>query len=210
MVPGRARAASPGIATPRRARRRRLAAAEAAWPLGRGPGSRLRRERGAGAGTAPLLGRAAGVPLRRFVRGRGRGRLELPLLHLGRGRRVAYNLQSPPPIGDCDLGFGPESDRSGDRVRLLLRPRRAELPRARPRGRDGQLQSRDRLDRLRHLGPPLLRAARRRRGDRRLRARARRRASTSSRQPAASRPAPASPSSISPSGSRPARRRSTT
>ena len=56
----------------------------------------------------------------------------------------------------------PEPDRPGDRVRLLLRPRRAELPRARLRGGDGQLQPGDRLDRLRHVRPPLLRAARRR------------------------------------------------
>ena len=49
-------------------------------------------------------------------------------------------------------------------------PRR--LPRARLRGRDGQLQPGDRLDRLRHVRPPLLRAARRRGGARGLRARA--------------------------------------
>ena len=53
----------------------------------------------------------------------------------------------------------PEPHRAGHRVRLLLRARRAELPRARLRGRDGQLQPRDRLDGLRHVRPPLLRAA---------------------------------------------------
>ena len=53
----------------------------------------------------------------------------------------------------------PEPDRPGDRVRLLLRPRRSELPRARLRSGDGQLQPGDRLDRLRHLRPALLRAA---------------------------------------------------
>ncbi len=76
-----------------------------------------------------------------------------------------------PPAGDEPLGrhprLGPEPDRPGDRVRLLLRPRGAELPRARLRGGDGQLQPGDRLDRLRHLRPPLLRAARRRGGARR-------------------------------------------
>ena len=66
----------------------------------------------------------------------------------------------------------PEPDRPGDRVRLLLRPRRAELPRARLRGGDGQLQPGDGLDRLRHVRPALLRAARRRGGARGLRARA--------------------------------------
>ena len=52
--------------------------------------------------------------------------------------------------------------RAGSRVRLLLRARRADVPLARLRGRDGQLQPRDGLDRLRHERPPLLRAARHR------------------------------------------------
>ena len=71
----------------------------------------------------------------------------------------------------------PEPDRPGDRVRLLLRPRRAELPRARLRGDHGQLQPGDGLDRLRHVRPALLRAARRRARARGLRARAAGRAS---------------------------------
>jgi carbamoyl-phosphate synthase large subunit len=53
----------------------------------------------------------------------------------------------------------PQPHRPGDRVRLLLLPR---LFRAVGRGlRDhhGQLQPRDRVDRLRHLRPPLFRAA---------------------------------------------------
>ena len=57
----------------------------------------------------------------------------------------------------------PEPDRPGHRVRLLLRPRGAGVPRARLRGGDGQLEPGDRLDRLRHERPALLRAARRRR-----------------------------------------------
>ena len=62
--------------------------------------------------------------------------------------------------------------RSGHRVRLLLRARRDDRARVRARRGDGQLQSRDRLHRLRHLRPPLLRAAhaRRRAGRRRGRA----------------------------------------
>ena len=67
------------------------------------------------------------------------------------------------------LGSGPEPDRPGDRVRLLLRPRRDDRPRVRPRRGDDQLQPGDGLDRLRHLRPALLRAAHRRgraRGDR--------------------------------------------
>ena len=64
---------------------------------------------------------------------------------------------------------GAEPDRPGDRVRLLLRARGDDRARVRPRRGDGQLQPGDGLDRLRHLRPPLLRAADRRgraRGDR--------------------------------------------
>ena len=86
--------------------------------------------------------------------------LELLLRHLGRARRGAARRATRKRV--VILGSGPEPHRPGDRVRLLLRPRRADVPRARLRGRDGQLQPRDGLDRLRHLGPPLLRAARRR------------------------------------------------
>ena len=63
-----------------------------------------------------------------------------------------------------------EPDRPGDRVRLLLRARGDDRARARPRRGDGQLQPGDRLDRLRHLRSPLLRAADRAGRARRLRA----------------------------------------
>ncbi len=53
----------------------------------------------------------------------------------------------------------PEPDRPGHRVRLLLRARGDDGARVRSRRRDDQLQPGDGLDRLRHLGPPLLRAA---------------------------------------------------
>ena len=56
-------------------------------------------------------------------------------------------------------GLGAEPDRPGDRVRLLLRARRLGARQARHRDHHGQLQPRDRLDRLRHLGPALLRTA---------------------------------------------------
>ena len=107
------------------------------------------------------------LPPRRLVRRRGRGRLELLLLDPRRARRVPARAR---PLGR-DPRQRPEPDRPGDRVRLLLRPRRPELPRAGLRGGDGQLQPGDRLDRLRHLRPALLRAARR--GGRARRARAR-------------------------------------
>ena len=57
------------------------------------------------------------------------------------------------------LGGGPEPDRPGDRVRLLLLPGRVRPAGRRLRGGDGQLEPRDREHRLRHLRPALLRAA---------------------------------------------------
>ena len=100
---------------------------------------------------------APGLPARRLMRRRGRGALELPLLDVGRGGRGAARAG---PLGR-DPRLRPEPDRPGDRVRLLLRPRGDELPRPRLRVGDGQLQPGDRLHRLRHVGSPLLRAARR-------------------------------------------------
>ena len=63
-----------------------------------------------------------------------------------------------------------EPDRPGHRVRLLLRPRRDDRARIGSRRGHDQLQPRDGLDRLRHLRPPLLRAAHGRGRARRLRA----------------------------------------
>ncbi len=60
------------------------------------------------------------------------------------------------------LGKRAESHRAGRRVRLLLRARRIRAARRGVRDGHGQLQSRDRLDRLRHQRPPVLRAAHRR------------------------------------------------
>ena len=112
---------------------------------------------------------AARLPPRRLLRRRGRRRLQLLLLDPRRGRRAAPAERQ---AARRHPRLRPEPDRAGDRVRLLLRPRRPELPCARLRGDHGQLQPRDGLDRLRHVGPPLLRAARRRVGARGLRARA--------------------------------------
>ena len=58
-----------------------------------------------------------------------------------------------------DPRLGAQPHRPGHRVRLLLRARRDDRPRVGPRRGDGQLQPRDGLDRLRHLRPPVLRAA---------------------------------------------------
>ena len=127
----------------------------------------------------PAAGRAR-LPPRRLVRGRGRGRLELLLLDPRRGGRArALDRQA----ARRHPRLRPEPDRPGDRVRLLLRPRRAELPGARLRGDHGQLQPGDGLDRLRHVRPALLRAARRRARARGLRARAARRGRDPVRRP---------------------------
>ena len=63
---------------------------------------------------------------------------------------------------DRHPGRRPQPHRPGHRVRLLLLPRRLRPARGRLRDHHGQLQPRDRLDRLRHLRPALLRAADRR------------------------------------------------
>ena len=69
-----------------------------------------------------------------------------------------------------DPRLRPQPHRPGDRVRLLLRARRHDRARVRPRRGDDQLQPGDGLHRLRHLRPPLLRAAHARGRARRRRA----------------------------------------
>ena len=82
-----------------------------------------------------------------------------------------------------------EPHRPGHRVRLLLLPRRVRAARRRLRDHHGQLQSGDGVDRLRHLGPALFRAAHRRgrAGDHRHRAHATARCTASSCSSAARR-----------------------
>ena len=60
--------------------------------------------------------------------------------------------------GPC-LRFRPHPHRSGHRVRLLLGPLRLDAQEARLRGHPGQQQPGDRLYRLRHRRPPVLRPA---------------------------------------------------
>ena len=99
----------------------------------------------------------------RYLRGGVRGIHAVPLRHLRGGGRDPL-LRSRP--GDHPR-LGAQPHRAGDRVRLLLRARLHDAARRRLRDGHGQLQPRDGLDRLRHLGPSLLRAAdRRRRGER--------------------------------------------
>ena len=107
----------------------------------------------------PERGRAH-LPRGRHLRGRVRGRDAVLLLRLGAARRrPATRSPRGRPAERDDPRLGPEPDRPGDRVRLLLRARRDDRARVRPRRGDGQLQPGDGLDGLRHLRPALLRAA---------------------------------------------------
>ena len=103
-------------------------------------------------------GRRADLPRRRHLRGRVRGRDAVLLLVLG---AAAGRARGPArrAAGRDDPRLGPEPDRPGHRVRLLLRARRDDGARVGPRRGDGQLQPGDGLDRLRHLRPAVLRAA---------------------------------------------------
>ena len=106
----------------------------------------------------------------RHLWGRVRGAHAVPLLdHRGRGRDPALG----PAAGDHPR-IRPQPDRPGHRVRLLLRPRLVRTAGRRVRDGHGQLQPGDGLHRLRHLGPPLLRAAHPRGPGQRARCRARR------------------------------------
>ena len=168
VVPRGARAAAARLAEPERPGRRRLAAAEAARPLGRGG---RRAPAGWTRSTARAARRAWGVrPGYRRVDSCA-GEVEAASNYCYSTWGEADEAAAARRVGR-DPRLRPEPDRPGDRVRLLLRPRGAELPRARLRGGDGQLQPGDRLDRLRHLRPPLLRAAGGRGGAGDLRARA--------------------------------------
>ncbi len=72
--------------------------------------------------------------------------------------RRAKRLEDRATVGR-DSRQRPEPDRAGRRVRLLLRARRDGASRAGLRDDHDQLESRDRLDRLRHLRQAVLRAA---------------------------------------------------
>ena len=98
----------------------------------------------------------------------------LPLLEL---RPRSTSRSTTGRAARADPRLGPEPDRPGHRVRLLLRAGRARVPARGLRGDHGQLQPGDGLDRLRHVRPAVLRAAhgRGRARGRRARAAARRR-----------------------------------
>ena len=114
-----------------------------------------RHRGGPGARPAARARRAAGLPRGRHLRRRVRGPHPVPVLDVRRGRRGAAG---GPAEGDHPRQR-PQQDRAGHRVRLRLRARLVRAARRGLRDRDGQLQPGDRLDRLRHLLPAVLRAA---------------------------------------------------
>ncbi len=121
--------------------------------------------RGGDSQPAPQARAAPRLQARRYLR-RGVCHLHrLPVFDLRGG--VRGKPRQPPQ--DHDLGRRTESHRAGHRIRLLLRACRHGAARGRLRDPDGELQPRDRLDGLRHLGPAVFRAPdlRRRHGDHR-------------------------------------------
>ncbi len=122
----------------------------------------LRELRHARARSAGAVRRRALVSLGRHLRRRVPRAHPVLLLGLGaptaRPRSGARDHARRATVGR-DPRRRAQSHRSGHRVRLLLRPRRLDGARVRARRRHDQLQSRDGLDRLRHLRSALLRAA---------------------------------------------------
>ena len=137
-----------------------------------------------GAAAPGQAGRAVRPPARRAAPGAGRrGRrahAAAPARACGRSTRPSTPARPSSPRttpyhystlrrGDRGRAVGPaqgadprlraEPDRAGHRVRLLVRARGDGAAGGRLRDRDGQLQPGDRLHRLRHRRPALLRAA---------------------------------------------------
>ena len=133
----------------------RSARGEADGRLRRAAGNRVEAgERGPGARTAREAGREAGLQAGGHLRGGVRELHAVPLQLLRRGGRGRAD-RAPE---DHHPGQRAEPHRPGDRVRLLLLPCGVCAARGRLRDDHGELQSGDRLDRLRHQRPPLLRA----------------------------------------------------
>ena len=168
-----------------------------------GPGSPTRRSAGSPARPrrefATLRDRSrhgAGLQDGRYLRRRVRGGDAVLLLHLrGGGRSDADRRRAR-----ARRRLRPDPDRAGHRVRLLLGPGGPRAPRCRRRLDHDQLQPGDRLDRLRRLRPPLLRAARCR--ERRTRSCGTRRTATTTASDAAGR---SSSSAVRPRSTSPSR-----
>ena len=141
----------------------------AARPPHRPCGRRSRR-------AAPQARRAAGVQAHRHLRRRIRLAHGLHVFDL-RGAVRRPRRRRSGAVGQEESRHPrrrPEPHRPRHRVRLLLLPRRLRAQGSRLRDHHGQLQSGNRVDRLRHLRPALFRAADRRGRDRDHRHRARR------------------------------------
>ena len=158
------------------AARRRSGRPTSAGPSGSGSPTRswptcAARPRRTSATAPPGARRAGDVQDGRHLRGRVRGLHAVPLRHLRGGGRGAPSDARPrrSSSGRDRTGSGRASSST---TAACTRPCAA---RRRLRDGDGQLQPRDGLDRLRHLGPPLLRAADRRGRGQRARRRAGRR-----------------------------------
>jgi carbamoyl-phosphate synthase large subunit len=95
------------------------------------------------------------LPAGGYLRGRVRGVHALLLFQLRRRERDHPVEEEK----DHDHRRWAEPHRAGHRVRLLLRARVVRVTRGRLRDRDDQLESRDCLDRLRHVRPSVLRTA---------------------------------------------------
>ena len=101
-------------------------------------------------------GDRARLQARRHVLGGVRVVHAVPLLHV----RERVRGRPDRPAQGRDPRQRPQPHRAGHRVRLLLLPRGVRVQGGGVRDHHGQLQPRDGLDRLRHLRPPVLRAAR--------------------------------------------------
>ena len=202
VVPGADRAAwcstsRRSLAARSRASPRGTALPEAEGLFRPAPGQAARHEPARSARRAPRAGRPTGLQARGHLRRRVRHADGLHVLDL-RTRRRRVRGRADRPQEDHGAGRRAEPHRPGHRVRLLLRACRAGDARGRLRDHHGQLQPRDRVDRLRHLGPPVLRA-----GDARGRARDRRQGKAGRRDRAVRRPDAAE------AGARPGARRRT-
>ncbi len=110
-------------------------------------------DRCVGAAASRSARRGSRLQDRRHVRRRVRGAHAVPLLHVRRGDRGPSLVET----ARGDPGVGSEPDRAGHRVRLRVRARGVRVGGGRVRVGDGEQQPRDRLDRLRHVEPVVLR-----------------------------------------------------
>ena len=143
----------------RRAHTRPAAPGQAARLLRRPDRQDPRDDRRRRARRTPRVGHPTGLQDRRHLRRGVRRGHAVPLLDVRRGDGGRAARQT----GRDHPRLRSEPDRAGHRVRLLLRARgagaRVRAGRSGLRDDHGQLQPRDRLHRLRHLRPALLRAA---------------------------------------------------